>query len=167
VELPLDEVGRLRLDELEAELAPRCGIRRPRDDALGEQRGRHDPAGREVARLTARAGVPLHVDAIAAYGQVPIDFHAVRRATDAAAGTGLVALSVSAHKIGGPAGDRAHSCSTGRRASSRSSTAGDSSAASAPAPRTSRRRRRSRRRHPRCTRSSTTTPCGCPRCATG
>ena len=46
----------------------------------------------------------LHVDAIAAYGQVPIDFRALRRATDAAAGAGLVALSVSAHKIGGPAG---------------------------------------------------------------
>jgi len=58
----------------------------------------------EVARLTARAGVPLHVDAIAAYGQLPIDVHGLRRATDAPRGAGLVALSVSAHKIGGPAG---------------------------------------------------------------
>ncbi|HXR44870.1 MAG TPA: aminotransferase class V-fold PLP-dependent enzyme, partial [Pseudolysinimonas sp.] len=42
-------------------------------------------------------GVPVHLDAIAAYGQVPIDFHA----------TGAAALSVSAHKIGGPVGSGA------------------------------------------------------------
>jgi cysteine desulfurase len=38
--------------------------------------------------------VPVHVDAIAAYGYEPIDFHAM----------GAAALSVSAHKIGGPVG---------------------------------------------------------------
>jgi cysteine desulfurase len=36
----------------------------------------------------------VHLDAIAAYGSVPIDFHA----------SGAAALSVSAHKIGGPVG---------------------------------------------------------------
>lgn len=40
------------------------------------------------------AGVPVHVDAIAALGQVPVHF----------ADTGIAALSVSAHKIGGPVG---------------------------------------------------------------
>ena len=104
VELPLDEVGRLRLDVLEAELA-----RDAASVALVTMLWANNEVGtvqpvEEVARLTARAGVPLHVDAIAAYGQLPIDFRGIRRATDAAPGAGLVALSVSAHKIGGPAG---------------------------------------------------------------
>jgi cysteine desulfurase len=51
----------------------------------------------DVATLAAAArefGVPVHVDAVAAYGYLPIDFGAV----------GAAALSVSAHKIGGPVG---------------------------------------------------------------
>ena len=50
----------------------------------------------EVVALAARYGVPVHSDAISAYRHVPIDF----------AESGLAALSVSAHKIGGPLGDR-------------------------------------------------------------
>ncbi len=103
-EVPIDEVGRVRLDALAAALE--------RDAAsvalvtmiwANNEVGTIQPVA-EVARLAARAGVPLHVDAIAAYGQVPIDFHGLRRSTDAPAGAGLVALSVSAHKIGGPVG---------------------------------------------------------------
>ncbi|GAA1773531.1 cysteine desulfurase family protein [Agromyces lapidis] len=104
VELPIDEVGRVRLDVLADELA-----RDASSVALVTMLWANNEVGTiqpvdEVARLTARAGVPLHIDAIAAYGQVPIDFHALRRATEAPRGGGLVALSVSAHKIGGPAG---------------------------------------------------------------
>jgi cysteine desulfurase len=103
-ELPVDEVGRVRLDAVERVLGDTAA-----SVALVSMLWANNEVGTiqpvaEVARLAARAGVPLHVDAIAAYGQVPIDFRAVRLATDAAAGTGLVALSVSAHKIGGPAG---------------------------------------------------------------
>lgn len=50
-----------------------------------------------VAELTAVArahGIPTHVDAVAALGQVHLDF----------AASGAAALSVSAHKIGGPVG---------------------------------------------------------------
>lgn len=104
VELPIDEVGRLRLDVLADELA-----RDAASVALVTMLWANNEVGtiqpvEEVARLTAQAGVPLHVDAVAAYGQVPVDFHGVRRATAAPRGAGLVALSVSAHKIGGPAG---------------------------------------------------------------
>lgn len=62
----------------------------------------------DVAALCAAAagaggrGIPLHLDAIAAFGHIPVDFAALRGA--APAGAGLVALSVSAHKIGGPVG---------------------------------------------------------------
>ena len=48
----------------------------------------------ELCGIAARAGIPVHVDAVAALGQVPLDF----------AASGAAAMSVSAHKIGGPVG---------------------------------------------------------------
>ncbi|MBK0420052.1 cysteine desulfurase [Leucobacter sp. CSA1] len=48
----------------------------------------------ELCAVAAACGVPVHVDAVAALGQVPVDF----------AASGAAALSVSAHKIGGPVG---------------------------------------------------------------
>jgi cysteine desulfurase len=57
-----------------------------------------------IARMTAVAGVPLHIDAVAAYGHVRLDLGALRSAAGAVGATGPVALSVSAHKIGGPQG---------------------------------------------------------------
>lgn len=58
----------------------------------------------ELSRVAARHGVPLHVDAVAAYGHVPIDIADLRAASGASEASGLVAMSVSAHKIGGPVG---------------------------------------------------------------
>lgn len=92
--IPVDEVGRIRLDALEAALA-----RDPETVALvtalwaNNEVGTLQP-GAEIVALAAAYGVPVHLDAIAAYGQVPIDVRAVPAA----------ALSVSAHKIGGPVG---------------------------------------------------------------
>lgn len=48
----------------------------------------------ELAAIAREADIPLHVDAVAALGQVPVS---LREA-------GIAALSVSAHKIGGPVG---------------------------------------------------------------
>jgi cysteine desulfurase len=48
----------------------------------------------ELARLAARAGVPFHTDAVQAVGQVPVDF----------AASGVAALTVTGHKLGGPVG---------------------------------------------------------------
>ena len=55
-----------------------------------------------LAAATADAGVPLHLDAVAALGHLPLSFRDLRgRADD---GVGLVALSVAGHKVGAPVG---------------------------------------------------------------
>lgn len=59
----------------------------------------------DVPALTAAAAeaeVPLHLDAVAALGHIPVSFAHWR--ADAAGSTGLVALSISGHKIGAPVG---------------------------------------------------------------
>jgi len=45
-----------------------------------------------IVSAAAERGVPVHLDAVAAWGYLPIDFDS----------SGLAAVSVSAHKIGGP-----------------------------------------------------------------
>ncbi|MFB7891312.1 cysteine desulfurase family protein [Microbacterium sp. NPDC056044] len=55
-----------------------------------------------LSEAAADAGVPLHLDAVAAFGHVPVSFRDWRG--DARGRAGLAAMSVSAHKIGGPAG---------------------------------------------------------------
>src|SRR5690606_32788647 len=57
---------------------------------------------RALAAGAAGAEVPLHVDAVAAVGHVPVSFRNLR--ADAPAGAGLVAMSVAGHKIGAPVG---------------------------------------------------------------
>ncbi|WP_433827030.1 cysteine desulfurase family protein [Actinoplanes sp. CA-015351] len=48
----------------------------------------------ELARLAAAAGIPFHTDAVQAAGQIPVDF----------AASGAAALTITAHKLGGPVG---------------------------------------------------------------
>ena len=55
-----------------------------------------------LAQAAASERVPLHLDAIAAFGHVPVSFTQLRG--DARPGAGLLAMSVSAHKVGGPIG---------------------------------------------------------------
>ena len=48
----------------------------------------------ELASVAAEFEVPMHTDAVQAVGQIPVDF----------AGSGCAAMSVTAHKFGGPIG---------------------------------------------------------------
>ncbi|PJJ63561.1 cysteine desulfurase family protein [Compostimonas suwonensis] len=102
--LPVDEHGRISLEALDAALAED-----PASVALvsllwaNNEVGTIQPVA-DAAALAARYGVPLHTDAVAAYGHVPLDFGAVRSSSGSVGNAGLVALSVSAHKIGGPVG---------------------------------------------------------------
>lgn len=57
----------------------------------------------EASAACVDADVPLHVDAVGAFGHVPLSFRGLR-AESGSRGSGLVALSVAAHKLGGPVG---------------------------------------------------------------
>ncbi|GAA3869204.1 cysteine desulfurase family protein [Leifsonia kafniensis] len=95
--IPLDTLGRIDLTALEQAIASN-----PSDVALvtllmaNNEVGTVQPIA-EVAALAAAHGIPVHVDAVSAYGHLPIDFAAL-------AAAGVSALSISAHKIGGPVG---------------------------------------------------------------
>ncbi|MFC8782813.1 cysteine desulfurase family protein [Streptomyces nigra] len=92
--LPVDTHGRVHPDALRKAIA-----RNPDDVALATVMWANNEIGtvmpvRELAEAAAEFGVPLHADAVQAFGQVPVDFGA----------SGLAAMTVSGHKIGGPYG---------------------------------------------------------------
>ncbi|MEV5976982.1 cysteine desulfurase family protein [Streptomyces sp. NPDC052114] len=92
--LPVDAYGRVHPDALREAIA-----RDPDSVALATVMWANNEIGtiqpvRELADVAQEFGVPLHADAVQAYGQVPIDFGA----------SGLAAMTVSGHKIGGPYG---------------------------------------------------------------
>ncbi|MFE0535041.1 cysteine desulfurase family protein [Streptomyces nigra] len=92
--LPVDTHGRVHPDALRKAIA-----RNPDDVALATVMWANNEIGtvmpvRELAETAAEFGVPLHADAVQAFGQVPVDFGA----------SGLAAMTVSGHKIGGPYG---------------------------------------------------------------
>ncbi|MGN7147958.1 cysteine desulfurase family protein [Arthrobacter sp. SAFR-179] len=92
--LPVDSDGILDLDALEAELS-----RDPGAVALVTVMWANNEVGtiqpiRRVVELAHAAGVPVHSDAVQAFGSVPVDFR----------DSGLDAMSISGHKIGGPVG---------------------------------------------------------------
>ncbi|MFE1508536.1 cysteine desulfurase family protein [Streptomyces sp. NPDC058726] len=92
--LPVDSHGRVHRDTLRQAIA-----RNPGDVALATVMWANNEIGtilpvRELAEAAAEFGVPLHSDAVQAFGQTPVDF----------ATSGLAAMTVSGHKIGGPYG---------------------------------------------------------------
>ncbi|GIJ36375.1 cysteine desulfurase family protein [Micromonospora sediminimaris] len=92
--LPVDGAGRLHPDALRAELAEH-GDRAALVTAMwaNNEVGTVQRIG-ELAAVAAEYGVPFHTDAIQAVGQVPVDF----------AASGVAALTVTGHKLGGPVG---------------------------------------------------------------
>ncbi|GHE68177.1 cysteine desulfurase family protein [Streptomyces thermocarboxydus] len=92
--LPVDAHGRVHPDTLREAVA-----RNPDDVALATVMWANNEIGTilpvaELAAVAAEFGIPLHSDAVQAFGQVPVDF----------AASGLAAMTVSGHKIGGPYG---------------------------------------------------------------
>lgn len=92
--LPVDAVGRVHPDALREAIE-----RDPADVALVTVMWANNEIGTvfpvaELAAVAREYGIPMHADAVQAVGQLEVDF----------AASGLAALSLSGHKIGGPYG---------------------------------------------------------------
>lgn len=92
--LAVDELGRVRPDDVR-----RAVERDPESVSFitlmmaNNEVGTLQPVA-DVAAIAQEYGVPVHTDAVQAIGQVPVDF----------AELGVDAMTVSAHKLGGPYG---------------------------------------------------------------
>ncbi|MDP3969664.1 MAG: cysteine desulfurase family protein [Nocardioides sp.] len=92
--LPVDGVGRLRLDALAAAIdEDPAAVALVSVMAANNEIGTLQPVP-EVVALAHAHGIPVHVDAVQALGQVPVDVTA----------WGVDALTVTGHKVGGPYG---------------------------------------------------------------
>jgi cysteine desulfurase len=92
--LPVDSYGRVHPEALREAIA-----RDPDDVALVTVMWANNEIGtvlpvRELAEIAGESGIPMHADAVQAVGQVPVAFGE----------SGLAAMTVSGHKIGGPYG---------------------------------------------------------------
>ncbi len=92
--LPVDGDGAVEVDALREELE-RSGDQVALISVMwaNNEVGTVQPLD-DVVSLARRYGVPVHADAVQAVGQVPVDFGA----------SGLDAMTVSGHKVGGPGG---------------------------------------------------------------
>jgi cysteine desulfurase len=92
--LPVDSLARLRLDALRESIE-----RDPDSVALISVMWANNEVGTlqpidEVVAMAADHGIPVHTDAVQAVGMVPVDFVA----------SGVDALTLTGHKVGGPYG---------------------------------------------------------------
>lgn len=91
---PVDKIGRIRLEALRAAVE-----RDPSRVAAittmwaNNEMGTIQPVG-DVVAIAREHGIPVHSDAVQAAGYLPLDFGA----------SGLDAMTVTAHKLGGPVG---------------------------------------------------------------
>ncbi|NHI16909.1 cysteine desulfurase family protein [Microbacterium excoecariae] len=106
----IDRAGRIDADAFAAALSPDAAVATAL--VANNEVGTLNDAAR-LARAAAAAAVPLHLDAVAAFGQLRVDFAGLRG--DAPADAGLVALSISGHKVGAPAGTGALVVARGAR----------------------------------------------------
>ncbi|WP_037913604.1 cysteine desulfurase family protein [Actinacidiphila yeochonensis] len=91
--LPVDGYGRVLPEVL------RAALERSDDVALVTAMWANNEVGtvlpvRELAEVAQEFGVPMHADAVQAFGQLPVGF----------AASGLDAMAVTGHKVGGPYG---------------------------------------------------------------
>lgn len=91
---PVDELGRIDLDAFRTTIESD-----PRSVALVSVMWANNEVGTvqpiaDVVALAHEHGIPVHTDAVQAIGQVPVDF----------AASGVDALTLTGHKIGGPYG---------------------------------------------------------------
>jgi cysteine desulfurase len=92
--LPVDHLGRVDLDALRSTVE-----RDPGSVALVSVMWANNEVGTvqpvaDVVEIAHRHDIPVHTDAVQAVGQVPVDF----------AASGTDALTLTAHKLGGPKG---------------------------------------------------------------
>jgi cysteine desulfurase len=92
--LDVDSVGRVRTEQLRDLLAEDPGsLNMVSCMWVNNEVGTLQPLA-EVVSLAAAAGVPVHSDAVQAVSTLPVDF----------AASGLDAMTITAHKLGGPVG---------------------------------------------------------------
>jgi cysteine desulfurase len=89
--LGVDKIGLVDPDELRAVISP--------DTALVSVMWANNEVGTiqpiaELAAIAREHGIPFHTDAVQAAAQIPVDF----------AASGVDAMTISAHKLGGPVG---------------------------------------------------------------
>jgi cysteine desulfurase len=92
--LPVDQQGVVDLEQLDSYLKANA-----QKVALVNLMWANNETGvitdiHKVVAITEPYGIPVHSDAIAAFGHIPVSF----------SDSGLAAMSISAHKIGGPVG---------------------------------------------------------------
>lgn len=92
--LPVDSDGKVRLEAVKQEIE-----RDPGSVALVTVMWANNEVGTiqpvtEIVELAKPHGIPVHSDAVQAFGSIPVNFR----------GSGLSAMSVSGHKLGGPVG---------------------------------------------------------------
>ena len=91
--VPVDDVGRVDVAAVEAALARADDVALVTVMWANNEVGTVQPVPR-IVELAHDHGAPVHTDAVQAVGAVPVDF----------AGSGVDALTLTAHKLGGPYG---------------------------------------------------------------